>query len=231
MADYDLPKKTVQSGPFPHETYIQPFWRSELHPLDNYRSTEDLPTECNILIIGAGYAGVTTAYHLLKDKMDPPSIVLLEARQACSGATARNGRFQKGEQALKGQHEKTSLTFNICLVPGGHVRPEIYYYMREYIKKYGLEMAAAISNFEISHVQTLKDLIEKEQIDCDFTLGRSMDVFLDEAHAVEAKAAFDALKKSGLVSLNDVQYTSAKTAEIVSYPRLCLIIHLPPLVT
>lgn len=99
MADYDLPKRTVQSGPFPHETYIQPFWRSELHPLDDHRSTEDLPTECDILIIGAGYTGVTTAYHLLKDNPDPPSIVLLEARQACSGATARNGRCNRG--ALK----------------------------------------------------------------------------------------------------------------------------------
>lgn len=101
---------------------------------------------------------------------------------------------------------------------GGHVRPEIYFYMPEYIKKYGLEMAAAISNFEISHVQALKDLVERERIDCDFTLGRSMDVFLDEAQAVEAKGAYDELKESGLVSLKDVQYTSAKNAEIVSIP-------------
>ena len=105
MADYDVPKKTVQSGPFPHETYIQPFWRSELHPLDDHRSTKDLPTECDILIVGAGYAGVTTAYHLIKDRPDPPSIVLLEARQACSGATARNGRYKTGAlKAKMGSH-------------------------------------------------------------------------------------------------------------------------------
>lgn len=90
--------------------------------------------------------------------------------------------------------------------------------MPEYIKKYGLEMAAAISNFEISHIQALKDLVERERIDCDFTLGRSMDVFLDEAQALEAKGAYDELKESGLVSLKDVQYTSAKNAEIVSTP-------------
>lgn len=223
MADYDLPKKTVQSGPFPHETYIQPFWRSELHPLDDHRSTEDLPTECDILIVGAGYAGVTTAYHLLNENPDPPSIVLLEARQACSGATARNGRYNRGR--IEDQDRKPSLT-SIMSRPGGHVRPEIYFYMPEYIKKYGLEMAAAISNFEISHVQALKDLVEKEQIDCDFTLGRSMDVFLDEAQAVEAKGAYDELKESGLVSLKDVQYTSAKNAEIVSTPflRSCLVV-------
>lgn len=123
--------------------------------------------------------------------------------------------------ALEGQQPITN--FNISR-PGGHVRPEIYFYMQEYIKRYGLEMAAAISNFEISHVQALKDLVEKEQIDCDFTLGRSMDVFLNEAQAVKAKVAYDALKKSGLVSLKDVQYTSAKDAEIVSNPisGICL---------
>lgn len=94
MAASPLPNKAkaIQSGPFPHETYMQPFWRTELHPLDDHRSTKDLPIECDILIVGAGYAGVTTAYHLLKDNPNPPSIVMLEARQACSGATARNGK-------------------------------------------------------------------------------------------------------------------------------------------
>lgn len=120
MADTDLHKKTVQSGPFPHETYIQPFWRSELHPLDDHRSTEDLPTDCDILIIGAGYAGVTTAYHLLNDNPDPPSIVLLEARQACSGATARNGRYiQQKAALLKANMGKPSLNLtNVSLQEG-----------------------------------------------------------------------------------------------------------------
>lgn len=78
-------------SPFPHPTSTLPFWRTDLHRLDDYRSTEHLPAECDVLIIGAGYAGVTTAYHLLDGNPLPPSIVILEARQACSGATARNG--------------------------------------------------------------------------------------------------------------------------------------------
>ena len=78
------------SHPNPDSTF--PFWRTQLHQLDNYRSNETLPTECDIVIIGAGYAGTATAYHLYHDNPSPPSIVLLEARQACSGATARNGQ-------------------------------------------------------------------------------------------------------------------------------------------
>jgi hypothetical protein len=70
-----------------------PYWRTQLHPLDEHRSTEELPLECDIAIIGAGFSGVATAYHLWKlaDNTARPSIVLLEARQLCSGATGRNG--------------------------------------------------------------------------------------------------------------------------------------------
>lgn len=80
-------------NPFPVSSSTLSFWRTELHPLDNHRSTTELPAECDVLIIGAGYSGVATAYHLLEDNTTPPSIVILEAREACSGATGRNGSF------------------------------------------------------------------------------------------------------------------------------------------
>lgn len=37
------------------------YWRSELHHLDSHRSTPDLPKESQIVIIGAGIAGVSVA--------------------------------------------------------------------------------------------------------------------------------------------------------------------------
>ena len=69
------------------------FWRTDLHELDNHRSTEDLPTECDILIVGAGFAGTSVAYNLVKSDEPLPKTVILEARQACSGATGRNGEI------------------------------------------------------------------------------------------------------------------------------------------
>ena len=78
-------------GPFPHPTSTLPFWRTQPDELDIHRTTEELPTKCDVLIIGAGYAGASTAYHVFKDNASPPSVVILEARQACSGATGRNG--------------------------------------------------------------------------------------------------------------------------------------------
>jgi glycerol-3-phosphate dehydrogenase len=78
---------------YPVENATVPYWRSELHEIDSYRSTEELPEECDVVIIGAGLSGVSTAYWLLDDNPKPPSILLLEARQICSGATGRNGNF------------------------------------------------------------------------------------------------------------------------------------------
>lgn len=173
---------------YPNVKSTIPFWRTEPHQLDDHRNTPDLPTECEILIIGAGYAGTTTAYHLLDNNPSPPSIVLLEARQACSGATARNG---------------------------GHLRPQVYFGLPDYIEKYGLEAAAEIANHEIAHVQAIRDLVAKENIDCEFTLTRSFDVFYDEVMAVQAKEAYDVMAKKGLTCINDAHYTPAKLAERV----------------
>lgn len=78
---------------YPVENATLPYWRSELHAIDSYRSTDELPEECDIVIIGAGLSGVSTAYFLLEDNPTPPSVVLLEAREICSGATGRNGNY------------------------------------------------------------------------------------------------------------------------------------------
>ncbi|KAI1352595.1 hypothetical protein F5Y01DRAFT_279831 [Xylaria sp. FL0043] len=76
--------------PVPHATV--PFWRTQLHELDSHRSTPDLPEKQDIIIIGAGFAGAALTHYLLKDtSASKSSITILEAREACSGATGRNG--------------------------------------------------------------------------------------------------------------------------------------------
>jgi ribulose 1,5-bisphosphate synthetase/thiazole synthase len=72
------------------------FWRTQSHHLDDERTTEELPKECDVLIIGVGYAGVSTAYHLQNNGSFTQSIMILEAREACPGATGRNGKFPIG---------------------------------------------------------------------------------------------------------------------------------------
>lgn len=85
--------------------------------------------------------------------------------------------------------------------------------MPAYIKKYGLQMAMEISKFEMSHIQVMKEIIERAEIDCDFTLTRSMDVFLEEEPALKCQRVNELMANSGVTSLRDVQFTPAKDAE------------------
>jgi hypothetical protein len=77
--------------PYPVANATLPYWRTQLHEIDSHRSTAELPVESDVVIIGSGIAGVSTAYYLVDGNPTPPSIVLLEAREVCSGATGRNG--------------------------------------------------------------------------------------------------------------------------------------------
>src|ERR1700753_2858603 len=92
---------------FPNPTSTTSYWRANPLPLDDHRSTESLPECVDVAIIGAGMAGACTAYHLLKDKLYTPSVVIFEARQACSGATGRNGGHSKISPVTKLNYHKT----------------------------------------------------------------------------------------------------------------------------
>lgn len=83
--------------PYPVPNATVPYWRMELHELDSHRSTSELPQKQDIVIIGAGFAGAALGKYLLEDSgpssSAKPSITILEAREACSGATGRNGEL------------------------------------------------------------------------------------------------------------------------------------------
>lgn len=95
MRPYCLDRMAFKHTPVPNG--MLPFWRTDPHPLDNHRSGETLPEHSDIVIIGAGLTGSSVAYHIL-DQIKPeprtksPSVTILEARQASSGATGRNGK-------------------------------------------------------------------------------------------------------------------------------------------
>lgn len=168
------------SLPLPNSTTS--FWRNNPHKLDDHRSTPDLPTTTEILIIGAGFSGVACAYYLTTASQSlAPSITLIEARELCSGATGRNG---------------------------GHVKPDTYYNLPKYTQLFGAEAAACIARYEASQLYAVKSLVEKESIDCDFHLTRATDVFLDVEAAEDAEAAFRKLQAEGAVNLQDVHFIS-----------------------
>ncbi|KAL4747098.1 hypothetical protein BDW72DRAFT_209854 [Aspergillus terricola var. indicus] len=185
--------ETALPPTLPVENPTEPFWRTELHQLDSLRTTPELPQRSDIVIIGAGYSGISLAYHLYKqlshvDQPDP-AITILEARQICSGATGRNG---------------------------GHLRPDLYGNIPKYIERHGLDAGAEVANFEIAHIKALKTLIAEEDIDCDLNLTRCMNVYLNEADGEKARKTYEALVAQGLEYTSDIHYTSMKYAEKIS---------------
>ncbi|KAK6431847.1 hypothetical protein LTR95_011989 [Oleoguttula sp. CCFEE 5521] len=157
-----------QVMPVPNPT--TPYWRTELHPIDEHRSTEQLPKDCDIVIIGAGLSGVAAAYHLIsKAGSNLPSIVLLEARQVCSGATGRNGGHCK---------VKTATLLGVA-------------------RDKGVAAANEFAAFVDRQIQALKHVVGEEDLDCEFELRRSYDVFLDPEEAATVRKQFQAAVKEG----------------------------------
>ncbi|OKL61879.1 hypothetical protein UA08_02273 [Talaromyces atroroseus] len=177
----------------PVENPTVPFWHRDIHELHDYRTTEDLPASSDVVIIGAGYAGISTAYHLVKeeagDSKTKLSVTILEARGVCSGATGRNG---------------------------GHLRPDMYSPMPKFIDRAGIERAVEVSEFEVAHIKAIKSLVEREKIDCDFTLTRSIDVWCNEEDALKAKEKYDMLVSHNLEYIKDVFFVLGKDAEGIS---------------
>ncbi|KAF2716172.1 FAD dependent oxidoreductase superfamily [Polychaeton citri CBS 116435] len=169
------------------------FWSQDEDEFRNFRSTPELPPDIDIVIVGSGYAGAATAWHLVQDaeaaSNPTPSILMLEARGVCDGATGRNG---------------------------GHMRPDLYGHIPHYIKRDGLEHAVELAEFEIAHVQALKQFIAKEKIDCDFVLARSVDVWSDPDAAEAAKNTYKSMSGHHLEYMNDVFFHHGENAESIS---------------
>lgn len=80
-----------QAGlPVPNST--KSYWHTQPSAkLTGYRSTPDLPPTADTIIIGTGMTGSFAARFLKAATPPSSSLVVLEAREACWGATGRNG--------------------------------------------------------------------------------------------------------------------------------------------
>ena len=70
----------------------------------------------------------------------------------------------------------------------------MYGHASRFISRHGVEATAEIVKYEISHLRIIADVIEREKIDCDFTLTRSLDVYFDKD--VPDKMIKDLVKQS-----------------------------------
>ena len=67
------------------------YWQEPASPLAEHRTTSTLPKAVDYAIVGSGITGASIAHGILQNEPDA-SVVLLEAREVCSGASGRNGK-------------------------------------------------------------------------------------------------------------------------------------------
>ncbi|RPB15100.1 DAO-domain-containing protein [Morchella conica CCBAS932] len=146
------------------------FWHSEPSSfLHNHRTTPTVPTDADIVIIGSGLAGATTARYLYESSA-APAIVMLDARQACWGATGRNGG-----------HCKASLYTLSCL-------PEL-------ATTLGYDQLTKLMAFQQLNVALVTEYVRAEAVDCDFRPMDSCDAFFTEDNFRAARESIDVLRK------------------------------------
>ena len=83
------PSSDLQSSlPTPRSTAS--FWHTQpSEKLLGHRTTPDLPHSADVVIIGSGITGTFAAREFLSSPGFKGNVVLLEAREACWGATGR----------------------------------------------------------------------------------------------------------------------------------------------
>lgn len=150
------------------------YW--QLPPLEGVadHQSAQLPTEADVVIIGSGISGTSIAWHLLKEanRTTPLRIAMLEARQACSGATGRNG---------------------------GHIRPSSYSEYAGAKEAATQEEAAKITRLRSAHVEALisaaNSLPEDGRLAAEARVVDSLDAFFDDAQWKTAVQQMQVLKK------------------------------------
>jgi FAD dependent oxidoreductase len=90
--EYDVLSKRISPSPgIPQLNASIPYWTIPLSPIARQGYDAPLPLDADIVIIGSGITGTSVAKALLEQDRgtEPLKIVMLDARDACSGATGR----------------------------------------------------------------------------------------------------------------------------------------------
>ncbi|CAA7262096.1 unnamed protein product [Cyclocybe aegerita] len=146
-------KRISQSPGIPRLNASVPFWTIPNAPIARHGEDKELPTYADVIIIGSGISGTSIAQALLEHdakeagsdsesescELAPPplKIVMLEARDACSGATGRNG---------------------------GHACPNVYNEYSQLKEDHGAKAALEILRFRLAHIDALIKAAKDENV-------------------------------------------------------------------
>ncbi|KAG7421074.1 putative oxidoreductase OrdL [Fusarium oxysporum f. sp. rapae] len=173
----------------PVDNPTKSFWQSEPDPvISNYQSA-DFPTSADVVIIGSGLSGAFIAHQLLSSSSPnrPKSVVILEARNAASGATGRNG---------------------------GHIKPDCYRGFSSYSILHGTDVAKAQCEFEAVNYRETAKFIQENNLaeEVDLVQYRSADVYLTPESWKTGLASYNGFKESG-GNVSEIHVLSKAEAE------------------
>jgi hypothetical protein len=171
-AKYQSLLQRVHAGPFtPVDNPTASYWMQN-PPFPEIGDIQgDLPEEADVVIIGSGITGAAAAKTVLElsstvsfEKV--PKVVVLEARQLCSGATARNG---------------------------GHIKCAPHEEFARLRKTLGEEKAKKVVRMQMRHLEVLKGV--GEELPCgEVREVETVDVCLDEGVFEKLKRSAEELK-------------------------------------
>lgn len=128
--------------------------------------TED--TSADVVIVGAGIAGIATAYHLTQAGVKP---IVLEARTVAEAASGRNAGF-----LLAGVADNFVVA----------------------TRRYGDDRAMRIWRFTRHNQELVREIVARERIACDLAWNGSAQIAGDDEEWAEMRESADRLKKEAV---------------------------------
>jgi hypothetical protein len=167
--------RASQSPGLPNPKPVQTYWLNDppYPELVNITSSS-LQRTADVAIIGSGIAGAAVARSVLHERRrgktrTDEKVVVLDARQLSSGATARNG---------------------------GHIKVAMYECFARFGKLFTKDRAAALARFQALHLKCLVGLCQGEGIkSAEARKVDTVDFFLDAQSFSKAVADVDEMKE------------------------------------
>ncbi len=158
------------------------------------KRSKTLPESADILIIGSGITGASIARTILSECASmgvKKRVVMLEAREVCSGATGRNG---------------------------GHIKCTPHESYCEYKERFGVERAKVLVKFQTFHLPIMVDLVKQEGWDlAEAREVETLDVFYDEEVWEENKKMVEVFRREMPEAAKDTYIWDRNEAREVCY--------------
>lgn len=142
---------------------LESFWQATA-PRFAGGTPGDVPSAADVVVIGAGFTGISAALHLAKSGAN---VVVLEAGQVMSQASSRNG---------------------------GHCNTGVAQNFSALVASQGLEQASRFYRAYAGAVDYVQGLVEQERIDCDFIRCGKLKLASKALHFPSLKAAYELMR-------------------------------------